>query len=52
MCSGCGTTGFILGTALWSPDMLGGQEWGGAATVLSWVLTGAIFSYVKVNQYR
>lgn len=45
---GCGMTGFILATALWSPAMLGGQDWGGVTTVLSWVLTGAVFSYAKV----
>ncbi len=42
-------TGFILATALWSPAMLGGQDWGGVTTVLSWVLTGAVFSYAKVS---
>jgi hypothetical protein len=42
-------TGFILATALWSPDMLGGQDWGGLTTVLAWVLTGAVFAYAKVS---
>jgi hypothetical protein len=42
-------TGFILATALWSPAMLGGQDWGGLTTVLAWVLTGAVFAYAKVS---
>ena len=45
---GCGLAGFILATALLSPAMLGSQELGGAAVVLTWLLSGAIFSYVKV----
>ena len=39
---------FILGTALASPDMVGGVTTGGSLVVLTWVVTGALFSYVKV----
>ena len=46
---GCGLAGYILTTALTSPAMLGSQEVGGGAVVLTWLLTGAIFSYVKVS---
>ena len=46
--AGCGLSGFILATALLSPNMLASQAVGGAAVVLTWLLTGAIFSYVKV----
>merc|ERR1719509_600611 len=40
---------FILGTALASPDMVGGVTTGGSLVVLTWVVTGALFSYVKVS---
>ena len=46
---GCGLAGYILATALLSPAMLGSQELGGGAVVLTWLLSGAIFSYVKVS---
>jgi len=43
--------GFILATALNSPNMLWGQEFGGFLTVTSWVVYGALFSYVKVSVF-
>jgi len=46
---GCCLSGYILATALLSPDMLGTQVVGGAAVAAHWLLTGAIFSYVKVS---
>lgn len=41
------TTGFILATALTSPEPMWG-ELGGGLTVVAWVVVGALFSYVKV----
>ena len=32
-----------------SPAMLGGAVAGGGSAVAAWVLTGALFSYVKVT---
>ena len=46
--AGCCLAGYILATALISPAMLGSQAVGGGAVVLVWLLSGAIFSYVKV----
>ena len=46
--AGCGLAGYILATALLSPAMLGSQALGGGAVVLTWLLSAAIFSYVKV----
>lgn len=40
---------FILATALYSPDMVSSVEVGGTLVVLTWVVSGAIFSYVKVS---
>ncbi len=42
------TTGFILATALNSPEPMWG-ELGGGLTVVAWVVVGALFSYVKVT---
>merc|ERR1711860_214317 len=41
----------IVATSLNSPDMLLGQELGGALTVISWVVYGGLFSYVKVSVF-
>jgi len=43
--------GFILATALYSPNMLLGQTFGGFLTVTSWVVYGALFSYAKVSVF-
>ena len=40
-------TSFILATAVNSPEQLWGQT-GAVLTVLAWILSGALFSYVKV----
>jgi len=40
---------FLLATALTSPGMLGGQSIGGTFTVLSWIIYGGLFSYVKIS---
>jgi len=40
---------FIISTALYSPDMIGTVEVGGTFVVLTWVVSGAMFSYVKVS---
>ena len=45
---GTGATCFIAATAFHSPNALWGQT-GGALTVVGWVLSGALFSYVKVS---
>ena len=45
---GCVLSGYILTTALFSPGMVGSQVVGGGAVVLTWLTTGAVFSYVKV----
>ena len=45
---GCLLSSYILVTALSSPDMILGMTGGGALVVLTWVATGALFSYVKV----
>lgn len=45
---GCLLSSYILVTALSSPDMILGVTGGGALVVLTWVATGALFSYVKV----
>jgi len=43
-------TGFIITTALYSPDMIHSTlEVGGTLVVLTWVISGALFSYVKVS---
>eukprot|EP00094_Tigriopus_californicus_P000789 TCALIF_00763-PA protein Name:"Similar to slc52a3a Solute carrier family 52, riboflavin transporter, member 3-A (Danio rerio)" AED:0.04 eAED:0.04 QI:0/0.5/0.4/0.6/1/1/5/1316/520 len=42
-------SGFILATSLESPNQLWGPDVGGALTVLSWVIYGGLFSYVKVS---
>jgi len=39
------SSGFILATALESPNMLTDGSW----IVLAWVITGAVFSYIKVS---
>jgi len=44
----CGLAGFIIATALNSPEMIGSLSVGGSMVVLTWVATGAMFSYVKV----
>jgi len=44
----CLMSGFIVATAAHSPDMIGGVATGGTLVVLTWVTTGAMFSYVKV----
>jgi len=44
---GTGATCFIAATALHSPAALWGAT-GGGLTVVGWVLSGALFSYVKV----
>jgi len=42
--------GFIIATALYSPDMIHSTlEVGGTLVVLTWVISGAMFSYVKVS---
>jgi len=42
--------GFIVATALYSPDMIHSTlEVGGTLVVLTWVVSGAMFSYVKVS---
>jgi len=41
--------GYLLGTALYSPDMLLGQKVGGSLTVISWVIYGGLFAYVKIS---
>ena len=46
--TGCLLSTYILATALNSPDMILGVTGGGALVVLTWVATGALFSYVKV----
>ena len=46
--TGCLLSSYILATALSSPDMILGQTGGGALVVITWVATGALFSYVKV----
>merc|ERR1711953_771988 len=40
---------FILATALASPGMIAGLTVGGSLVVITWVVTGALFSYVKVS---
>jgi len=40
---------FIIATALYSPNMIGSVEVGGTFVVLTWVISGAMFSYVKVS---
>eukprot|EP00092_Neocalanus_flemingeri_P008649 GFUD01009318.1.p1 GENE.GFUD01009318.1~~GFUD01009318.1.p1 ORF type:complete len:441 (-),score=78.68 GFUD01009318.1:159-1481(-) len=40
---------FIITTALYSPAMIGTVEVGGTFVVLTWVVSGAMFSYVKVS---
>lgn len=40
---------FLMATALTSPDMLWGQNVGGAMTVVSWIVYGGLFAYVKVS---
>ena len=40
-------TSYILATAVNSPEQLWGQT-GAVLTVLAWILSGALFSYVKV----
>ena len=45
------TTSFIIATALNSPNMLWG-DLGAVFTVLGWVASGALFSYVKVNTFN
>jgi len=40
---------FILATALASPGMIAGLGVGGSLVVITWVVTGALFSYVKVS---
>merc|ERR1712242_259768 len=40
---------FILATALASPGMIAGLGIGGSLVVITWVVTGALFSYVKVS---
>lgn len=45
----CALSGFILATALASPGMLFGLELGGSLVVIIWVVTGALFAYVKVS---
>jgi len=47
--TGCLLSGYILATAAHSPAMLGGAVAGGGSAVAAWVLTGALFSYVKVT---
>ena len=42
------TTSYIVATALNSPVMLWG-DLGAVLTVLGWVASGALFSYVKVS---
>ena len=44
----CLLSGYIIATAAYSPDMIGGVSTGGTMVVLTWVITGAMFSYVKV----
>jgi len=44
----CALAGFIIATALNSPEMIGSLSVGGTMVVLTWVATGAMFSYVKV----
>lgn len=46
--TGCLLSSYILATALSSPDMILGVTGGGALVVITWVATGALFSYVKV----
>jgi len=46
--AGTAMAGYILATALESPNMLVDQSTGGALVVLTWVLYSALFSYVKV----
>ena len=46
--TGCLLSSYILVTALSSPDMILGVTGGGALVVITWVATGALFSYVKV----
>jgi len=46
---GCVLSGYIIATALESPEMIGGQSVGGSLVVLTWVLNGAVFSFVKVS---
>ena len=46
---GCILSGYIIATALESPEMIGGQRFGGLLVVLTWVLNGAVFSFVKVS---
>ena len=48
MVTGCLLSSYILATALSSPDMILGVTGGGALVVITWVATGALFSYVKV----
>ena len=42
---------FILATALASPGMIAGLGIGGSLVVITWVVTGALFSYVKVKPF-
>ena len=42
--------GFIIATALYSPEMIHSNiELSGTLVVLTWVVSGALFSYVKVK---
>jgi len=45
----CALSSFMIATALHSPAMLGGAQLGGSLVVITWVVTGALFSYVKVS---
>lgn len=45
----CALSSFMIATALHSPAMLGGAQLGGSMVVITWVVTGALFSYVKVS---
>lgn len=40
---------YLLSTALYSPEMLLGQNFGGTMTVLSWIVYGGLFAYVKIS---
>jgi len=44
-----GLSSFILVTALASPGLVHGVKIGGSLVVITWVLTGAMFAYVKVS---
>eukprot|EP00095_Tigriopus_kingsejongensis_P005504 maker-scaffold619_size123246-snap-gene-0.36 protein:Tk05504 transcript:maker-scaffold619_size123246-snap-gene-0.36-mRNA-1 annotation:"c20orf54 homolog precursor" len=49
--TGLGTlfSAFILATSLASPSQLWGLDLGGTLTVISWIVYGGLFSYVKVS---